>query len=141
MEPYCTFSTAAPVSYQIIGDNVDLHQKASEMTMSARNREHHWFQLYAARNRITKDDLADEEPKASIKDLPLSTWLPSSQDRASLRKDFIVLIGRVLIKYFPEFACWKDVIPDHIEHEHFTETKEKSELVSACVNCMHIYIR
>lgn len=37
----------------------------------------------------------------------------------------MMLIGHVLIKYVPEFTCWKDV-----EHENFAETKEISELVS-----------
>jgi hypothetical protein len=41
------------ISFQIIMDNVDKRCKARYMTMNNQNKDHHWCNAYAHRNRIT----------------------------------------------------------------------------------------
>ena len=45
------------MSYQIVGDNVDLHQQATHHSMDWRDKDHHWFHLYAVRDRICDPSL------------------------------------------------------------------------------------
>ena len=40
------------VTFQIVGDNVDVYQKPRYMTAESRARNYHWFQVYAVKNRI-----------------------------------------------------------------------------------------
>ena len=40
------------VTFQIIGDNVDVHQKPRYMTADHKSRDYHWFHLYTVKNRI-----------------------------------------------------------------------------------------
>ena len=39
-------------TYQIIGDNVDIHQRASHQSMERRDTDHHWFHLYAVKTEL-----------------------------------------------------------------------------------------
>ena len=40
------------VTFQIIGDNVDIYQKPRYMTAESRAQNYHWFQVYAVKNRV-----------------------------------------------------------------------------------------
>ena len=33
--------------YQIIGDNIDIHQHASHQSSDRKDKDHHWFHMYA----------------------------------------------------------------------------------------------
>ena len=75
-------------TYQIIGDNVDLHQRASYQTMDLRDSDHHWFHLYAVKDRVTGIGLPNDSPMRDISQLPLHTFLPSVKDCNFLRNEF-----------------------------------------------------
>ena len=71
-------------SYRIIGDNVDLKLKPTHFTLSSTAvKEHHWFILYAVKNRVHEEQLTYDKPTADVATLPLATWLPSINDCAS----------------------------------------------------------
>ena len=40
------------MTFQIIGDNVDVHQKPRYMTADHKSRDYHWFHIYAVKNRV-----------------------------------------------------------------------------------------
>ena len=86
--------------------------------------------MYAVRHRVNGDHLADDEPRATVEHLPLSTWMPSEADCADLREDFIILTTRILIKYLPQFEWLSCVVPEAIPHQYAKEMAEKSEIVS-----------
>ena len=69
------------MSYQI----VDLHQQATHHSMDRRDKDHHWFHLYAVRDRICDPSLADNALIAEVSTLPLKTFLPSAADRFKLQ--------------------------------------------------------
>lgn len=97
-----------------------------------RDLDHHWFNMYAVKDRVQGLHLPDERPTASIATLPLATFLPNVQDCVALREEFILLFARVLIRYLPWFKCLKSVVPNHMPHEYSTAMAEKSEIVSVC---------
>lgn len=129
----------ATIGYQIVGDNCDLHQHASHVTLSSRDTTLHWFQMYAVRHRVNGHHLADEEPKATVEHLPLSTWMPSESDCANLREDFIILTARILLRNLPNFQWLSCVVPEVIPHQYAEEMAEKSEIVSIN-NAYHVYL-
>ena len=116
--------------YQIIGDNVDIHQRASHQSMERRDRDHHWFHLYAVRDRVTGVELPNDSPTADISQLPLNTFLPSVQDCNSLRSEFGVFISRVITEKIPYLHTCRDIVLQHIPHKYSTEMMRKSEIVS-----------
>lgn len=126
------FSLTDLPTFRIVGDNCDLHQKPSHQTLSMRDLDHHWFNMYAVKDRVQGLHLSDAQPTASIATLPLATFLPSVKDCVALREEFILLFARVLIRYLPWFRCLKPVVPDHMPHEYSTVMAEKSEIVSVC---------
>ena len=63
----------ATIGYQIVGDNCDLHQHASHVTLSSRDTTLHWFQMYAVRHRVNGHHLADEEPLGYCQNLTVQT--------------------------------------------------------------------
>ena len=58
-------------SYQIIGYNVDLHQRTPHQTMERRDKDHHWFQLYAVQDHVIEKDLPNDAPITDVSTLPL----------------------------------------------------------------------
>ncbi len=117
-------------TFRIVGDNCDLHQKASHQTLSRRNQDHHWFNMYAVNDRVQGLHLPDNLPRASVATLPLATFLPNVEDCVALRYEFIIVLARVLIRYLPWFRCLKPVIQDHMPHEYTEFMAIKSEIVS-----------
>ena len=116
--------------YQIIGDNVDLKSKPTHFSLSnAAVKEHHWFTLYAVKNRVHGEQLANDKPTANVSTLPLTTWLPSVNDCVLLRDELIVLVSRVLIAKMKVFHAFSDVVQDHIPHQYSKEMSEKSYIV------------
>lgn len=117
-------------TYQIVGDNVDLHQHPTHRSMERKEKDHHWFHLFATRDRITGISLSDDAPTADIATLPLQTFMPSVEECHQLREEFGVLISRVLVEKMAYFSPLKPVVPAHILHKHSDVAKNKSEFVS-----------
>ena len=117
-------------TYRIVGDNCDLHQKPNHETLTRRTKEHHWFNLYAVRDRIHGLEMADGHPQTDASRLMLSKFLPNEDDCRALRKDFIILVARVLVKYLPWFSAIKPAVADHIPHRYSNCMGQKSDIVS-----------
>ena len=104
--------------------------------MDRKDRDHHWFHLYAVQDRICDQGLPDDTPVADVATSPLQTFLPSANACHQLRKEFGVLISRVLVNNLSFFAELKEHIPEHMQHRHSADTSKKSEIV----RLIHLYI-
>ena len=78
-----------PPSVQIIGDNLDTNEKPSRQTSMYHGKSHHWFSLYAVKDRVSGNHLPDELPLADVSELSLSTWLPSISDCIIISKGWV----------------------------------------------------
>ena len=66
-----------------------------------------------------------------------------------LKKDFVTLISRILVKYIPAFQKYQSLVPAHIEHERSKEMSQKSDIVSSyrnlifvsCRTSLHVYMQ
>ena len=117
-------------TFQIVGDNCDLHQHSRHQTVSRRDQDHHWFHLYAIKDRVLGLHLRDDQPMAEVSKLPLATFLPNVADCSALHHEFTILVSRVLIKHLECFKRLEQVTPDHIPHQYSHVMANKSETVS-----------
>ena len=84
--------------------------------------------MYAVKNRVHGEQLANDKPTANVSTLPLTTWLPSVNDRVLLRDELIVLVSHVLVAKMKVFHACSDV-QDHIPRQYSKEMSEKSYIV------------
>jgi hypothetical protein len=117
--------------YQIVGDNVDIRVVPRHMTLDHRTADHHWFHIYAVKNRVqAPPSLCDDHPIGDIKTAQLSVFLPTKQDCCDLAKEFIAIIMRVLVQHVPKLQRYASLVPVHLPHKHSTEMMRKSEIVN-----------
>ena len=98
--------------------------------MERKDKDHHWFQLFATRDRVSGEKLANDAPIADVATLPLQTYLPSVEECSQLQEEFGVLIARVIVQKMTYFSELKSVVPSHIQHKYADTMKMKSEIVS-----------
>ena len=90
-------------------------------------------------------------PKGHIKDFPRHNFsfnVPEWKRYAECAK---IIVGGIVLEFFPKFKFLKAVIPDHISHEYSQQMSEKSTIVSLpiinvneskyddCVNILRTY--
>ena len=82
------------------------------------------------KNRVSNWDLDDNQPIRPILDLPNSTFLPSLEEHAKLRADYIILVLRILVKECEYFKKFSKFVQGHIPHQFSKEMRKQSQVVS-----------
>ena len=98
--------------------------------MKRKDKDHHWFQMYAVRDRVTGKDLPNDAPISDVAKIPLHTFLPSVKECNLVRAEFEVLIARVISEKMEYFHPLKPVVPQHMKHKYSDSMRLKSEIVS-----------
>ena len=124
------FQVTRHPGYQVVGDNVDMRILVRFMLMMAQDREIHHFNHLAIMNRVNAHHLPDDQPICSKQDFQPSLILPNGETNATLRSNWIVLIGHIIAKYLPQLRWITDYLPKDIPHRHQDEARKKSETVS-----------
>jgi len=130
-----TRETKNSLGYRLCGDNIDKSIKHRYMRSGATSKVKsiHYFNSYASRNRIDSGISPQVHSCMPSAASIAPTLLPSPEDDAMLCHSFEILVSRVLVRYVPFFSKSFDgpgVVTWHIEHKHYTEMSEKSEVVS-----------
>jgi len=97
-----------------------------------RNKSLHYFNSFAVKDRIPLNQLSLSHQRRLPRqcDLP-SVILPTTSDDAELKKNFTVLVSRVISSNMPFFnKGFRDVIDWHINHPYHKEMSKKSDVVS-----------
>ena len=115
--------------YCFVSDNVDIQIKVRHMTRERQHKDYHLFNMLAYKNRVGGNELSDEKPIASIKDIPLAEFLPNDEDNRHYLEEFTHLIALIWCQHIPALSWWKEHLPTYIPHEHEQEMKKKSERV------------
>lgn len=119
--------TVAPSrSFVLVGDNIDKRVTPREMRVGSQVQSLHYFHSYAALNRIDTSHLDDTKPLGSLRDLPLSTFLPTTTDCTKIRENYVVLMARILVKYIPHLSHLHKCVPQHIRHQYSAALAQKS---------------
>ncbi len=84
-------------------DNIDKDVKPRHMTSDNLTWSLHYVQSYAVKDRVNYDCLSGERrTEVCILDI-----LPTKEDYDILKKNFAVLVSRVMVKFIPYFTSGK----------------------------------
>ena len=125
---------APPLDYKLIGDNLDKNIQARYVRLeSHQNKSFHLFHLCAVRDRIDFSKIPNHHAIGCLHSLynRALALLPTAENSAALRKNFIVLLSRLLtsnMKFF-KFTC-DGVIQWYINQKYSKEMATKSTIVS-----------
>ena len=118
-----------PKGYQIIGDNVDLHINVRHMSEQNKNKSLHTFNLVAMRDVVSGSNLPNKHV-TTLNDVEISEFLPCHNDVEQLKKDFIVLWARVMVKNIRAFSFLKGAVIQHIQYQYSKEMQAVTEEVT-----------
>lgn len=101
---------------KINGDNLDIRVHTNDIRMSNKDRDYHFFASNFVLDRIHVDKgpaliLEPEGPK-------LELFWPNDNEIKAYRNSLKILLGRIMIKYMPEFKWFEKILPDHIDNPH-----------------------
>jgi len=112
-------------------DNFDFRMLANIILKNHRNSDFHWIVQYLTFDRVSSTGLDDEKPIVdNMDDFHNSNYLLDQGEVELMKQDFIVLVSRVLIEFFPFLEPLKSIIPQHIDHQHSNEMAQKSNIIS-----------
>ena len=83
---------------KIILDNIDLHILTRDMTCDRQNKDTHWVNHSAVKNRVTVEDNTKQHIKVSELNCQ---FLPSVNDHDKLRNNFIHVVSCVIVTHIP----------------------------------------
>jgi len=102
---------------RVVFDNFDFRVLANIILRNHRNSDMHWIAQYITFDRVPSQHLDDSTPIASsIKDFNNSNYLMSKAELEQQQNDFIILVARVLLEFFPALEPLRGVVPLHILH-------------------------
>ncbi len=135
-----TLHKSCHAGYAIVFDNIDLEIKRKDMTMANQNRDEHWVNHKIVFNRVSGNQLESEPPRQEITKVPNIKFLPSAKDYKQQRHNYIVLVSRILVRYFSSFSPLKEACIQHIKHKYVKEMTEKFEKVRKNHLCSLVFI-
>ena len=110
-------------------DNLDFRILANQVLSNHRNTDVHWINQYITFDRVPSGHLDSTKPLADLKELPLTEYLLSKDEKKELRSTMITLVTRVLTKMMPSLNHIKEAVPKHIPHPHSKEMAKKSVII------------
>ena len=119
-----------PIYYELNGDNLDWQRRPSIYSSRMDTESIHWFNVLCYKNRVSFWDLGDSKPIRPVQDLPNSSFLPSLEEHANLRADYIILVSRVLVKHCNYFTKFLRLVLGHIPHQFSKEMRKETQVVS-----------
>lgn len=102
---------------RVIFDNFDFRVLANILLRNHRNSDMHWIAQYVTFDRVSSTHLDDSKPIVpDVMDFLNINYLLSKNELDQQRADFIVLVARVLLEFFPALQPLNDAVPSHISH-------------------------
>lgn len=112
-------------------DNFDFKVLANIQLKNYKNSDFHWITQYLTFDRVSSAGLDDTKPLVEdISSFSDSNYLLSKDELQLFRRDFIVLVSRVLVEFFPCLRGLESITPKHILHPYSKEMAKKSVLIN-----------
>lgn len=110
-------------------DNWDL-KVLVETRKGVDNKDYHLFVTNLIANRIPFDHLPNNQPIGDIRYMDRKKFAVNMAEWECYRQTTKVLIGRIVVEFFPKFKFLKKVIPDHIDNRFSDKMSQKSTIIS-----------
>lgn len=114
-------------TFKIVLDNLDLKVTTRDMTSERQNKDIHWVNHTAVKNRVTLGNRS--RPHVELSQLDNCHLLPTASDHEKMRREFTYLVSRVLVEHLPCLEFLQPVCIKHIPHQFSKEMAKKSEKV------------
>lgn len=114
----------------IIGDNWDKNVKPRNMRINNQVKSLHYFHSIATVSRVETLHLNDSQSLGNVREIPISDFLPTSEDCKAICDNYVTLVARVITENFEHFSSLRDCVPNHIPHEHSAKMTQKTTTVS-----------
>ena len=114
-------------TFKIVLDNVDLRIAMRDMTSDRQNRDIHWVNHSAIKNRVKGNR---KRAQVELSQLDNCHFRASTADHEKLRKDFTYLVSRVLVEHLPCMQFLQSVCLNRIPHQYSYQMAQNSEKVS-----------
>ncbi|KAJ7389081.1 hypothetical protein OS493_033663 [Desmophyllum pertusum] len=126
--PPCRETIHKPdVGRKITFDNLDYRQEVHHMTEEHQNIDKHYVTAMSTENRVYGHHLSDKSPDRGVLDMENGKCLPSVQDNARQRDNYITLAERIISSNIPCLYPLSDVSTPHIPHQYSQEMKNVSD--------------
>ena len=102
----------------------------SHMRKDVQNEDLHFFASNLIENRTNFSHLPNVHPKGSIATFPRHHFSLNVNEWKTYINCAKVLVGRVIVEFFPKFKWLKSAIPAHISHIYSKEMAQKSTIAS-----------
>ena len=103
------------------------------MTEEHQNSDVHLVSVMSTENRIGAVEYSDQSKEGGIMKLENGKCIPSNDDHQLQRKNFITLVGRILVVNIPYLKFLADVITSHIPHKYSSQMAKKTKTVSILI--------
>ena len=84
------------------------------------------YSILVAKSRVSSS-LPQTGTIADLHSIPWKSFLPSHDDVQSVKQNLIVLVCRLLTKFFHDLNPFSKCVPAHILHQYSDEMAKKSE--------------
>lgn len=102
---------------RVIFDNLDFRILANIVLSNHGNSDMHWIAHYVTFDRVSSKDLDCSKPLVdNIQDFDNINYLLSKPELKQQHHDYIILVARALLEFFPALKPLMDVVPSHISH-------------------------
>ena len=119
---------ADDITFKFIGDNVDKKVGVRDERLGHHGKMEHMFSILAARSRLPPLSLSRTGQVADVTSLPWESFLPTHEDIERVKENLVVLVSRILTKYFKSLSPFSKAVPKHISHQYSTHMSKKSEV-------------
>lgn len=116
--------------YQLVVDNIDFEKRAKHMGIEKQNESIHWMSGYAVQLEQPGHHLPDIAPQNCLLKKPNSDFVPSDNDIALLKKEFVILWMRVITRRIPCLTNLQRHAVWHIKHQYSESMENPSSWVS-----------
>jgi hypothetical protein len=112
-------------------ENFDFRILTNIVISGYKNSDMHWICQYITFDRVPSSHLDDTKRLVTdLTKLENKEYLLSKNELEKMWHEYIVLVSRVLLEFFPCLKVIKNVVPPHIEHRFSKEMAEKSEIIN-----------
>ena len=117
------------VVFKFWGDNVDKQRCVRDYRSDHHGAMVHMYSILAGRSRTPAKELLHTGQLSNLTDISADMFLPQQSEILVIKSNLVVLVSRILVKYFPALKFLAAVVPKHIHHKYSKEMAKKSEVV------------
>ena len=126
-------------NYVLVGDNIDKNVAPRYMRSNSQVQSIHAWNSYGSLDRYDSKEVSQGIQLLDINGVSVNAFLPTVDDIANLRLNYIVLCARVLVRRLSYLQSFADCVPSHIQHELSEQMANKSTVVSIQFYMLCIY--